>query len=113
MPAIPDHVSVAMTEIADNMQECLLALAVGAGLQVMAALMEVDVTELAGPLLPLVSRWTRSSAIPRRALRRSITASSSLTRRCQPPDPAPGAHRESETADSSTARQANDLRVDR
>ena len=31
------------------MQEGLLALAVGAGLQVMAALMEADVTELAGP----------------------------------------------------------------
>jgi transposase-like protein len=38
-----------MTEIAENMQEGLLALAVGAGLQVMAALMEADVTELAGP----------------------------------------------------------------
>jgi hypothetical protein len=38
-----------MTEIADNMQEGLLALAVGAGLQVMQALMEADVTVLAGP----------------------------------------------------------------
>jgi hypothetical protein len=38
-----------MTEIAENMQEGLLALAVGAGLQVMAALMEADVTVLAGP----------------------------------------------------------------
>jgi transposase-like protein len=38
-----------MTEIAENMHEGLLALAVGAGLQVMAALMEADVTELAGP----------------------------------------------------------------
>jgi hypothetical protein len=38
-----------MSEIAENMQEGLLALAVGAGLQVMAALMEADVTELAGP----------------------------------------------------------------
>jgi hypothetical protein len=35
-----------MTEIAENMQEGLLALAVGAGLQVMQALMEVDVTAL-------------------------------------------------------------------
>ena len=48
-PAIPERVSVAMTEIAENMQEGLLALAVGAGLQVMQALMEADVTELAGP----------------------------------------------------------------
>jgi putative transposase len=47
--ALPEQVSVAMSEIAENMQEGLLALAVGAGLQVMAALMEADVTELAGP----------------------------------------------------------------
>ena len=45
----PEQVSVAMAEIAENMQEGLLALAVGAGLQVMAALMEADVTALAGP----------------------------------------------------------------
>jgi transposase-like protein len=38
-----------MTEIAENMQEGLLALAVGAGLQVMQALMEADVTVLVGP----------------------------------------------------------------
>ena len=48
-PAIPERVRVAMTEIAENMHEGLLALAVGAGLQVMAALMEADVTALAGP----------------------------------------------------------------
>jgi putative transposase len=48
-PAIPERVSVAMGEIAENMREGLLALAVGAGLQVMQALMEADVTELAGP----------------------------------------------------------------
>ena len=47
--ASPERVSVAMTEIAERMQEGLLALAVGAGLQVMAALMEADVTALAGP----------------------------------------------------------------
>ncbi|WP_122526599.1 IS256 family transposase [Mycobacterium persicum] len=46
---VPERVSVAMAEIAENMQEGLLALAVGAGLQVMAALMEADVTALAGP----------------------------------------------------------------
>jgi len=47
--AIPERVSVAMAEIAENLHEGLLALAVGAGLQVMAALMEADVTVLAGP----------------------------------------------------------------
>jgi putative transposase len=47
--AIPERVGVAMSEIAENMQEGLLALAVGAGLQVMQALMEADVTTLAGP----------------------------------------------------------------
>jgi putative transposase len=48
-PAIPERVGVAMAEIAENMHEGLLALAVGAGLQVMAALMEADVSALAGP----------------------------------------------------------------
>ena len=48
-PAFPEHVSVAMAEIAENMQEGLLALAVGAGLQVMQTLMDVDITTLAGP----------------------------------------------------------------
>ena len=47
--AVPERVSVAMAEIAENMGEGLLALAVGAGLQVMAALMEADVSALAGP----------------------------------------------------------------
>ncbi len=46
---IPERVGVAMTEIVENMQEGLLALAVGAGLQVMQALMEADVAALAGP----------------------------------------------------------------
>jgi putative transposase len=46
---LPERVSVAMAAIAENMQEGLLALAVGAGLQVMHALMEADVTALAGP----------------------------------------------------------------
>jgi putative transposase len=46
---VPERVSVAMAEIADCMREGLLALAVGTGLQVMQALMEADVTALAGP----------------------------------------------------------------
>jgi len=48
-PAIPERVGVAMAEIAENLHEGLLALAVGAGLQVMQALMEADVSALAGP----------------------------------------------------------------
>ena len=47
--SVPERVSVVMAEIAGNMQEGLLALAVGAGLQVMAALMDADVSALAGP----------------------------------------------------------------
>ncbi len=39
---------MAMAEIAENVGEGLLALAVGAGLQVMQTLIEADVTALAG-----------------------------------------------------------------
>jgi putative transposase len=46
---IPDSVSVAMADLAGAMREGLLALAVGAGLQVMQALMDESVTTLAGP----------------------------------------------------------------
>ena len=46
---IPDSVSVAMADLASAMREGLLALAVGAGLQVMQALMDESVTALAGP----------------------------------------------------------------
>ncbi len=47
--ALPETVSVAMAEIAEDMQEGLLALAVGTGLQVMSALMEQDVSAVCGP----------------------------------------------------------------
>jgi putative transposase len=47
--AVPDEVTIAMGEIAEDMREGLLALAVGAGLQVMAALMEADVAAVCGP----------------------------------------------------------------
>ena len=47
--AVPEQVSVAMDEIAADMREGLLALAVGAGLQVMQQLMEADVTAVCGP----------------------------------------------------------------
>ena len=47
--AVPEQVSVAMDEIVADMREGLLALAVGAGLQVMGQLMEADVAAVCGP----------------------------------------------------------------
>jgi putative transposase len=47
--AVPERVSIAMAEIAEDMREGLLALAVGAGLQVMTELMQADVAALCGP----------------------------------------------------------------
>jgi putative transposase len=47
--ALPETVSVAMSEIAENVQEGLLALAVGTGLQVMQAMMAEDVAAVCGP----------------------------------------------------------------
>lgn len=47
--AVPERVSVAMDEIAADMKEGLLALAVGTGLQVMQAMMDEDVTAVCGP----------------------------------------------------------------
>ena len=46
---LPETVTVAMTELAGAVREGLLALAVGAGLQVMQTLMVEDVTALCGP----------------------------------------------------------------
>ncbi|HEY8556998.1 MAG TPA: IS256 family transposase [Actinomycetes bacterium] len=46
---IPAEVSVALAEIAESAKEGLLALAVGAGLQVLGTMMEESVTALAGP----------------------------------------------------------------
>jgi putative transposase len=46
---IPEEVSVAMAKIAESAKEGLLALAVGAGLQVLGTMMEESVTALAGP----------------------------------------------------------------
>ncbi len=48
-PAMPETVSVALAEIAEDMREGLLALAVGTGLQVMTAIMEEDVSAVCGP----------------------------------------------------------------
>lgn len=49
MLVVPEQVSVAMDQIAADVREGLLALAVGAGLQVMGQLMEADVTAACGP----------------------------------------------------------------
>ena len=46
---MPEQVSVAMEEIAADLREGLLALVVGAGLQVMQQLMEADVAAACGP----------------------------------------------------------------
>jgi transposase-like protein len=47
--AVPEQVVVSMAEIAESAREGLLALAVGTGLQVMAAMFEEDATRLCGP----------------------------------------------------------------
>ncbi len=48
-PVLPEAVSVAMAELAGDVQEGLLAMAVGTGLQVMAAMMNGDVEAVCGP----------------------------------------------------------------
>jgi putative transposase len=47
--AVPEAVTVAMAELAGEVQEGLLAMAVGTGLQVMAAMMQADVAAVCGP----------------------------------------------------------------
>jgi putative transposase len=47
--AVPEQVIVSMAEIAESAKEGLLALAVGTGLQVMAAMFEEDTARLCGP----------------------------------------------------------------
>ena len=46
---MPDAVNVALAELAGSLREGLLALAVGAGLQVMDAIISENVAALAGP----------------------------------------------------------------
>jgi len=48
-PVLPEAVSVVMAELAGDVQEGLLAMAVGTGLQVMAAMMNADVEAVCGP----------------------------------------------------------------
>ena len=47
--AVPAQVSIALGEITTDLREGLLALAVGAGLRVLSAMMEADVTAACGP----------------------------------------------------------------
>jgi putative transposase len=47
--AVPEQVIVSMAEVAESAKEGLLALAVGTGMQVMAAMFAEDVTRLCGP----------------------------------------------------------------
>ena len=46
---LPDAVNVTLAELAGSLREGLLALAVGAGFQVMEAIIDESVTALAGP----------------------------------------------------------------
>ena len=48
-PVLPDTISVTLAELTGELREGLLALAVGAGLQVLTALLEDDVTAVCGP----------------------------------------------------------------
>ena len=48
-PVLPEAVSIALAELAGDVQEGLLAMAVGTGLQVMAAMMTADVEAVCGP----------------------------------------------------------------
>jgi putative transposase len=48
-PVLPEAVSVTMAELAGDVQEGLLAMALGTGLQVMAAMMNADVEAVCGP----------------------------------------------------------------
>jgi putative transposase len=57
---VPEQVNVVMAELAADMREGLLALAVGTGLQVMCALMEEDLTMLAGPKASTTATGPRS-----------------------------------------------------
>jgi putative transposase len=69
VPAVPEQVSVTLAELAGEVQEGLLALAVGTGLQVMAAMMEADVISELGrtpgagePAADARHRWLRGTA---------------------------------------------------
>ena len=74
---VPEQVIVSMAEIAESAKEGLLALAVGTGMQVMAAMFEEDVMRLCGPEGKAVTS-VASSPGPRR------TASSTAVQEVRP-----------------------------
>jgi putative transposase len=49
LPELPEEIQLAMTSIAGAAREGLLAMSVVAGLAVMAAMFEAEITEVAGP----------------------------------------------------------------
>ncbi len=55
VPPLPEAVTIAVSKLAGELEEGLLALAVGTGLQVLGAFMEAEVTELVGPK----GQWNR------------------------------------------------------
>ncbi len=77
-----DTVRLAMIDLADTVREGLLALAVGAGLQVMHALMQESVTAACGP---------KGVHDPQRSAVRHGSKDGSVTRR--PADPGAAAER--------------------
>jgi transposase-like protein len=68
--AVPESVTLVMAELAGDVQEGLLAMAVGTGLQVMAAMMNADVAAMCGP---------RGKHDPARAAVRHGTEAGSVT----------------------------------
>jgi putative transposase len=62
---VPVSVNVAMADIAATMREGLLAMAVGAGLQVMQALMDQSVTDICGSKGKHLPDLLRSAMGPR------------------------------------------------
>ena len=49
LPDLPEEIVLAMTDIADAAREGLMAMSVAAGMAVMAAMFEAEITEIAGP----------------------------------------------------------------
>ena len=63
-PVLPEAVSVVLAELAGDVQEGLLAMAVGTGLQVMAAMMNADVEAVCGPKGRTIRPARRSGTAP-------------------------------------------------
>ncbi len=70
LPDLSGEVRLALSEVAASAREGLLAMSVATGLKVMAAMMEAEVAELAGP---------RGKHDPDRVVGRHGTARSSVT----------------------------------